>query len=126
MNFIRKTPHINLLVFHDQYDRDWCNLMSQTGLPVVLSIVNGQPPVYDQHQILLYLDPAFEQYQQPDSSLARLLSQSHEHQFILTDDLRWKQVYPNGNPMVLPQKTHPLELVRLLVESGQSVFKLKQ
>lgn len=116
MNLIRKTPRIHLLVFHDHYDRNWCQEILQTGLPIVLTPVNGKVPEYDRNQILLYLDPDYEQFHSRAGAVYQLLQQGYKRQIIFSCDKRWKQVYENGNPLVVPCGLHPLELARLIVE----------
>lgn len=121
MALLRRDFRVHLLVFTEPVDQSWLLQLREAGLQVALEPVNGHAPRFGRRQTLLYLNPGFEQFEQQDTALSRLLAAGYKRQFLLTDDPRWKQRYPNGNPRVLPQHTHPLELARLLVEQGYAL-----
>ena len=63
---------------------------------------------------LLLLEPTYgEPY---TNDFGRLLQQKEEPVFILSADLRWKELSKKNICYYLPADTHPLELARLLVE----------
>jgi hypothetical protein len=121
MNLFKKTARVNIISFKPEAEHYWFNQLKQAGVPVTLSHLNGHDPAFAANQIVLYLDPDFDEYQQRLESLHQSLTATRRQQFILSGDTRWKEIYPNGNPVVLPQQTHPLELARLLVEQYEVV-----
>lgn len=116
MNLFRRTTRVNIISFSPEAEHRWFNELKLAGVPVTLSHLNGHDPSFAANHIVLYLEPDFDQYLPRLQQLQQNLTDTKRQQFILSNDPRWKEIYPNGNPVVLSHQTHPLELARLLVE----------
>jgi hypothetical protein len=89
--------------------------MRAVGIP--FSICKSEKGLMNQMQKdmpLLLLEPAYgEPY---TKEFAQMINKLDEAVFILSSDLRWKELSKKQNCYYLPADTHPLELARLLVE----------
>ncbi|MFM7839899.1 MAG: hypothetical protein ACKO6K_10050, partial [Chitinophagaceae bacterium] len=109
MALLRKISRLHLLVFPDTYDLLWYNDLLNTGLPVALSRIKEEIPVFAERQIMLYLDPDFEVWSREGSPFIELLDGPHRAQYLLTDDVRWRESGVNGISRILSRQTHAYE-----------------
>ena len=116
MALLRKISRVHLLVFPDTYDLLWYNDLLNTGLPVSLTRIREEIPVFAERQIMLYLDPDFEVWSREGSPFINLLDGPHRAQYLLTDDVRWRESGFTGLSRIISRQTHPYELARLLVQ----------
>jgi hypothetical protein len=80
----------------------------------IISHEKGLRQVLEKERILLLIEPVYDPAFSNEWS--KILSDKDEPVFILSSDLRWKELAPKNICFYLPADTHPMELARLLVE----------
>ena len=112
---IKSSLRLQVLSYRQSTGDAFLEEMRVVGIPFsVCSNEKGLLLKMQKDMPLLLLEPAYgEAY---TKEFSKMLADKDEPVFILSSDLRWKDLAQKDICYYLPADTHPLELARLLVE----------
>jgi hypothetical protein len=112
---IKSSLRLQVLSYRQSTGDAFLEEMRVVGIPfAVCSNEKGLLLKMQKDMPLLLLEPAYgEAY---TKEFSKMLADKDEPVFILSSDLRWKDLAQKDICYYLPADTHPLELARLLVE----------